>query len=338
MRRLLFWFALVALPITAADQPRIVNGKLETRPAAKGLESEVRALVSASSSPLWIGYGVPMVEGRHETCSQSLSLDTGNTGSRDSGRVALEGDRTLLVFLRAEKGQIGRARAFSANCEVDAGGATVLFLTGGRSEESLALLSPLATGSDRRLSDFAVMAVAMHAGPAADAVLDKFLDPARPESLRERTSFWLGTARGRRGCERLLRLVREDPSDGIREKAVFALYVSKEAEAVDGIVAAAQNDKSPKVRGQALFWLAQKASGKAAGAIAQAIQNDPATEVKTRAVFALSQLPKDEGVPRLIEVARTNPNSAVRKQAFFWLGQSKDARALRFFQDVLTAR
>jgi hypothetical protein len=338
VRNLLFWFVLAVLPVTAADQPRIVNGKLETRAAAKGLESEVRALVSASSSPLWIGYGVPMVEGRNETCSQSLSLETGNTGARDSGRVALEGERTLLVFLRAEKGQIGRGRAFSANCEVDAGGATVLFLSGGRAEESISLLSPLATGSDRHLSDFAVMAVASHAGPAADAALDKFLDPARPESLRERTTFWLGAARGRRGCERLLRLVREDPSDNVREKAVFALYVSKEPAAVDGIVGAAQNDKSPKVRGQALFWLAQKASSKAAGAIAQAIQNDPDTEVKKRAVFALSQLPKEDGVPRLIEVARTNKNPAVRKQAFFWLGQSKDARALQFFQDVLTAR
>lgn len=338
MRKLLFWFALAVLPVVAADQPRIVNGKLETRPAARGLESEVRALVSASSSPLWIAYGIPMVEGRQETCSQSLSLDTGNTGTQDSDRVALEGDRTLLVFLRAEKGQIVKARAFSENCEVDAGGATVLFLSGGRAEESIALLNPLATGADRHLSDFAVMAVAMHAGAAADAALDKFLDPARPENLRERTAFWLGAARGRRGCERLLRLVREDPSDHIREKTVFALYVSKEAQAVDGIIGAAQNDKSPKVRGQALFWLAQKASSKAAGAIAQAIRDDPATEVKTRAVFALSRLPKDEGVPRLIEVARTNQNPAVRKQAFFWLGQSKDPRALQFFQDVLTAR
>jgi HEAT repeat protein len=89
------------------------------------------------------------------------------------------------------------------------------------------------------------------------------------------------------------------------------------------------------VRGQALFWLAQKAGAKAAAAITDAIDNDPETEVKKRAVFALSQLPGDEGVPRLIEVARTNRNPAVRKQAMFWLGQSRDARALAFFEEVL---
>jgi hypothetical protein len=46
-------------------------------------------------------------------------------------------------------------------------------------------------------------------------------------------------------------------------------------------------------------------------------------------------LPPDEGVPKLIAVARTQRNPEVRKQAFFWLGQSKDSRALAFFQEVL---
>ena len=64
----------------------------------------------------------------------------------------------------------------------------------------------------------------------------------------------------------------------------------------------------------------------------------PNTEVKKKAVFALSQLPKDEGVPLLINVARTNANPEVRKQAMFWLGQSKDPRALAFFEEVLTGK
>ena len=54
-----------------------------------------------------------------------------------------------------------------------------------------------------------------------------------------------------------------------------------------------------------------------------------------RAVFALSQLPKEEGVPLLINIARTNRNPVVRKQAMFWLGQSRDARALAFFEEIL---
>jgi HEAT repeat protein len=83
------------------------------------------------------------------------------------------------------------------------------------------------------------------------------------------------------------------------------------------------------------FWLAHKAGQQAVATITNAITDDPDTEVKKRAVFALSQLPKDEGVPKLIEVARTNRNPAVRKQAMFWLGQSKDARAVKFFEEIL---
>ncbi len=36
-----------------------------------------------------------------------------------------------------------------------------------------------------------------------------------------------------------------------------------------------------------------------------------------------------------MEVARTNRNAEVRKQAMFWLGQSKDPRAVKFFEDIL---
>ena len=59
---------------------------------------------------------------------------------------------------------------------------------------------------------------------------------------------------------------------------------------------------------------------------------------KKRAVFALSQLPANEGVPKLIEVASSHSNPAVRKQAMFWLGQSKDPRALAFFERILFAK
>jgi hypothetical protein len=47
-------------------------------------------------------------------------------------------------------------------------------------------------------------------------------------------------------------------------------------------------------------------------------------------------MPNGEGVPKLIEVARINRNPAVRRQAVFWLGQSRDDRALKFLEDILT--
>lgn len=119
------------------------------------------------------------------------------------------------------------------------------------------------------------------------------------------------------------------------DSAVTAIAMHEGQAALDSLVGLARDHASTKVRGSALFWLAQRAGQKAVGTITAVIDNDPDTEVKKKAVFALSQLPRDEGVPLLIQQARTNKNPAVRKQAMFWLGQSKDPRALRFFEEIL---
>ena len=121
----------------------------------------------------------------------------------------------------------------------------------------------------------------------------------------------------------------------LADGALVALARHREPAALERLLTAAKDGPTTHLRGQALFWLAHRAGDKAVGAISDAIANDPETDVKKRAVFALSQLPKDEGVPMLIQVARTHTNPAVRKQAMFWLGQTRDPRAVKFFEDIL---
>jgi hypothetical protein len=121
----------------------------------------------------------------------------------------------------------------------------------------------------------------------------------------------------------------------VADQAVMAIAMHEGTPALDALIAVAENDGRSRVRGTALFWLAQRAGEKAVGTINAAVDNDPDTAVKKKAVFALSQLPRDEGIPLLIQQAQTNKNPAVRKQAMFWLGQSKDPRALRFFEEIL---
>jgi hypothetical protein len=121
----------------------------------------------------------------------------------------------------------------------------------------------------------------------------------------------------------------------LNDSAVTALALTEGQQPLNELIAIAGNGPTASIKGNALFWLAQRAGQKAVGTITAAIENDPDTEVKKKAVFALSQLPKDEGVPLLIQQARSNKNAAVRKQAMFWLGQSKDPRALKFFEEIL---
>jgi hypothetical protein len=154
---------------------------------------------------------------------------------------------------------------------------------------------------------------------AGDRVVHWLTDVRPAESVA-----WLGTF-----------LAGADNSRRLADSALSALALHREPAALERLLGAAREGATTHVRGQALFWLAQRAGDKAIGAISDAIAKDPETDVKRRAVFALSQLPAGEGVPMMIQVARTNANPAVRKQAMFWLGQSKDPRALRFFEEIL---
>ena len=119
------------------------------------------------------------------------------------------------------------------------------------------------------------------------------------------------------------------------DSAVTVLALTAGERPLNELLSIARDGSTASVKGNALFWLAQRAGARAVGTITAAIENDPDTAVKKKAVFALSQLPRDQGVPLLIQQARTNKNPAVRKQAMFWLGQSKDPRALKFFEEIL---
>ena len=345
---------------SANAQGRVSNAKTETRSAAQGLEREVRA-IAARGGVTWFGYRVPMVAGPRQMCcydtisnsgdvccgscrlesGSGVTMNTGDSMTVRGSRIMLEPATEFLVLARVDAGAVNRVRTFTPDCDVDAGGLGVVWLTDVKPDESIAWLSSLVLSSPEtgerkdRVGKTAMSAIALHNVPAADRTLESFVAPSRPEWLRGDTAFWLGSARGDAGARVLTRMIAEDPSEKVRDKVTFGLSVSKTPAALTALLNTAKNDQSRKVRGQALFWLAQRAGKEALAAISGAIDNDPDTDVKKKAVFALSQMPADEGVPKLIEVARSNRNPEVRKQAMFWLGQSNDARAVKFFEDIL---
>jgi HEAT repeats len=367
-------FAMVATGAFAqekgADMPRVQNARVEQRTLTAPLAAEVGQWAAQSDEARWMGYAVPEVAGDREVCCNGRGdtwgrgdcdvcrlerEDTGvnlkSRGENDNGAgsatgtVKLEGSHNLVVLLRAESKRVISIRVLSEECGIDAGGLRLVWLTGVKPEESVAMLRGFVHNEDfadrdrgrdgRRVSDAALTAIALHADQSADLALVSFVQPEQNEELRKHASFWLGEARGNAGFAVLQKMAKNDPNADVRGHVTFALSVSREPAALDEMIRMAKDDDSAHVRGQALFWLAQKAGKKAVGTITGAIENDPNTEVKKKAVFALSQLPKQEGVPKLIEVAQTNRNPAVRKQAMFWLGQSNDPRALAFFEKVL---
>jgi hypothetical protein len=275
---------VVGAAVDAGAQPASLhNANVETRAASGALAPVVDAIAARAATAEWVAYAVSATESRGRSCCGGgdgccggCRLEPGRGEMTDvsgpSARARLEPSATLHLFIRVEQGRVDRLRMFSDDCAIDAGGATVHWLTGVDGAASVRWLGDVAAGAgERRVANGALAALVMHAD---------------------------GTA-------------------------------------VDRLIAIARTGATTHARGQALFWLGQRATAAAIGAIAQAIDEDPETGVKRRAVFALSQLPADEGVPRLIDVARTHSNAAVRRQAMFWLSQSKDPRALRFFEEIL---
>jgi HEAT repeats len=320
-----------------AQEPRVSNAKVETRSGAS-LQSTFQAIQTGQGTPAWVAYSVPATPGNHESCCwnnsyRGCTLEGGTpAGVLNNGPVMLEGSSTLVVLYRISNHTVDKMRMVSGDCALDGGGLPFIYLTGVRPAESVALLESMV--SER--NEHPISIIAMHGDPAAEQALERLSSPTQPEKTREKTLFWLGSSGSRNAYLTLKRIATQDTSDTIRDKSMFALSVSKDPDAVMTLIESAKNDKSPRVRSQALFWLAHKAGQKETAAIVGAVENDPDLAVKKKAVFALSQLPKDEGVPLLIQLAKTNKTPEVRKQAMFWLGQSKDPRAVTFFQDVLT--
>ena len=145
--------------------------------------------------------------------------------------------------------------------------------------------------------------------------------------------FWFGDVSGAQSVDFLKTRISDIMRD-TSEGALSAIALHRDPAAAAAILDLAKTGSS-RQRQRALFWIARRAESQAAGIITRAIDADPDAEVKKQAVFALSQLPRDEGIPLLITLARSHTHPIVRKQAMFWLGQSRDPRALRFFEEVL---
>jgi hypothetical protein len=333
MRRARGWSAvglcLAAMPLAA--QPKLlVNAQVDTRAASTGLDGVFHALLGQQPQPAWIGYSVPAVR------NGGLGCEYVRDGFSSPGVVHLEPPDHAVVLLRVDSGAVTRIRSLSPDCEIDAGGLPVHWLTDVRAADSVALLASLISTRDTT-GDGALNAIATHNDPSADTVLDRYLAPNQPETLRLRAVSWMGAWRGRHGFEALKKIVAEDPDGRVRERAVTALGSSKDPDAAALLVSLARGDQNARIREQAISALASRSKFNPAAieTLKAIISTDHDPQVKRRAVSALLSVPDGEGIPLLIEVVKTTQDPEVRKQAMSTLGSSRDPRATAFFEEVL---
>jgi hypothetical protein len=91
---------------------------------------------------------------------------------------------------------------------------------------------------------------------------------------------------------------------------------------------------SLEARKQALFWLGQ--SDFATTDLVRLHESLKPFALREHYTFVLSQRHEDAAIDGLIDVARHDPDTEIRKRAMFWLGQTREPKAIKFFQDILT--
>jgi hypothetical protein len=155
---------------------------IETRPRRRP-EREVTA-IAARGTAAWVGYGVPIITGHRQLCSG----------------VMLEPPTQLMILARLENGRVVKLRTLTPNCEVDAGGMPVVWLTDVKPVESVAWLAAfVAPATDNRdvtrdLTRPALAAIGLHATDGAPRLI-QIVRTTTDRNLRKQAMSWLGQSR-----------------------------------------------------------------------------------------------------------------------------------------------
>ena len=151
------------LAATVCAQAPIANAKVDMRSAAQGVDRVVQT-VAATKMPAWIGYRLTAAPGARRTC--------GGYGPR----VLLEPPSEFYVLARLEAGQIVRLRSFTPECDIDAGGLPLIWLTDLKPADAVAWLVQLAkTAPDVNIKKAAVTALTRSGDPAATKFFEDLL-------------------------------------------------------------------------------------------------------------------------------------------------------------------
>ncbi|HET9371678.1 MAG TPA: HEAT repeat domain-containing protein [Vicinamibacterales bacterium] len=333
----------------------IQNGKVEHRPGT-AIAREVSSLSGVDAT--WIGWQVPMVDGRRDMCSwwstdnwavrgQWMEPTSFTGGERPqiaqpAGPVPLEAGTNMLVLLRVVRGEIERMHLVTGDCPLDAGGRTVVWLDAVPAAESLRYLETLTAldtasptarmtlDSRRSMASSAVGAIALHRDAGADAILDRLVG-STDNSLRRQAGSRLASYRGAHGFDVLRKLIGTERDQETRRSFVASLAQTRQPGTAEALLALARTDTDARVRAEAIGGYI-RVTGSAGLQNALAVVNQDAEDsVKSRAISALASLPNNEGAPHLVTLARSNASPAVRRSAVSNLGRMTDRAA----QDAL---
>ena len=260
MRGLVLVLMITAAP-ALAQTPTVSNGTLTTHANTRGLAREFASLRDSATGPVWIGYAVKTQE--RDSWNECWSGDGGRTRIPRT-TVRLEGPDDVFVLFRVAERRVERITFASAECPLDAGGLTLHWLSGVSAAESLDYLNAL-IGEDatRRVSNSAIVAIALHADPRSIDRLLALAHDARDARVRGDALFWVAQRAGEKAAPAIAVALENDPDTEVKKRAVFALSRLPKDEGVPKLIDVARHNRNRDVRRQAMFWLGQSGDPRA---------------------------------------------------------------------------
>lgn len=208
-----------------------------------------------------------------------------------------------------------------------------------RSERAVPLLEDLLKNSnDKETKNKALFALSQQNAPRAGQVLRDFAErDGEDEELREQAIFWLGQKRSEENATYLKTLYARVKKDALKDKIIFSLSQQRGFGNAEWIMNIALDSKeSVEMRKQALFWAGQN-GGASTESFASLYDKMTEPEIKEQLIFVLSQRSRDgKALEKLMEIGRGDKDKEMRSKAIFWLGQSRDPRAAKFLEDLIT--
>jgi hypothetical protein len=353
----------IALAAPAWAQPPVQNGRVDVRKPAD-LAGEIATLAGGATEAAWAGWRVPIV-GVRSLCNwyvdDSVSVrgfvaSTGQPGepagppriAPPTGPVPIEAGTGLVVLVRLKDREVERLRTLTDDCPIDAGGRTIHWFEGVAPSRSLEYLEGLTRLPDsaqsarreqsarRGLAQSAISAIALHADPAADVVLDRLAGSHADASLRRHAAARMGAERGAQAFDALQRLLARETDPSVR-RGLVAPLAQTGPRAAPALLALARGDAEPGLRSEAAYHYIRLAGAPGVDNLLAIIERDADAAVRKRAVHGLASLPEAVGVPHLIALARTSKDALVRKEAVSRLGRTTDPRAIAYLTEILSS-
>jgi len=251
--------------------------------------------------------------------------------------------RRKAVFLVSQKGGDEAADILMQTAKTDPDRETreqaIFWLGQVGSERAVDLLEDvLKNAPDNETKEKAIFALSQHRSARASKILRDFAArESENEELREQAIFWLGQKHSEENANYLKALYSRVKQDALKQKIIFSLSQQRAFGNSEWIMNIALDPKeSTEMRKQALFWAGQNGGATTESFVALYDKmTDP--EIKEQLIFVFSQRGRDsKAVDKLMDIAKNDKDREMRSKAVFWLGQSRDPRAVKFLEELIS--